>query len=526
MSTRKSVLLTLFALLWASPALANAPVLMVAPFDTADREAGYAAMLRTVGALRARGDVAVIHPKLYTRAVEVREGKLKGTTPEQLVDAIAKNVGADHIVGGKIVTKGKEITLKLAIRKIGGKETAVWIDPGALMTVLDKIPLNLAVILAKARLPIVPTEVDMSRITPRTKDTRALLAYAVCHRNLMQQPVGIRSPIVLDEKLLKRTIELCETAKKLDNEMPDPRAALGFAYALAGERKNAELHLSSVRQEKAFLPYYWIGKYWVLAKHYDPQAALSSLRTAIEINPGFLLARGYLGDTLSALGQQVEAQLAFEEYLRAVPNQPWVMARIGYIHSKRKEPKEAMEWTTKALRLAPSDSELLLEMAGRLIDQKRYDAAITILKRLVGDGGARGEVYLRMGYAHLEKGDLDAAQREFNEAITRSTHLAEWRTRGRARYDLAKIWMQLDNPDNALRQLHLAVDEGFRDRKILKSDPDFKPLLKNRKLKKLLQGRLKKNVKRPIYSTPFNIHTESGAVNTKKRRGKTPPITF
>ena len=36
-------------------------------------------------------------------------------------------------------------------------------------------------------------------------------------------------------------------------------------------------------------------------------------------------------------------------------------------------------------------------------------------------------------------------------------------------------------------------------------------------------GRL---VKRPIYSTPFNIHTESGAVNTKKRRGKTPPITF
>ena len=71
---------------------------------------------------------------------------------------------------------------------------------------------------------------------------------------------------------------------------------------------------------------------------------------------------------------------------------------------------ESIEATRAALALAPDDAELSLELASRFIDAQQYEEAQRMLEGQARDPGARGELLLRLGYAHLMPGHTaDAA---------------------------------------------------------------------------------------------------------------------
>lgn len=197
---------------------------------------------------------------------------------------------------------------------------------------------------------------------------------------------------------------------------------------------------------------------------------------ALKEHPGFTLARGYLAEALVTLGRPQEAISVYLEYLNQVPRQSHVMGQLGYAHAKAGDMEKSIEWTNRALRVTPSDPELLLQLGSRLVDVGRYDEAAVLLKRVIAEGGARGEVYLRLGYTYLKMGELLEAERELRTAIGKADGPGEWRTRGRARYNLAILWLLAGSPTDALRHLELAVREGFKDEKAFKALEPLKDL--------------------------------------------------
>lgn len=509
--------LALILALFPSAALA-ANTLIVVPPSAEQRPLGdakEAILLMQLAALRGYEGLSVTHPKQLNRALEHYERALADRSEAARRAALAAAFGADRVIFSE-VSLGKKARMTLRIESPRNKRPKkVSFEAAGLLPLLEAMPAQLARLLKKGG--VSAKRRSDSGAVPSTKSMPALLKYAACHQRLIRQPIGIRFPVVLDKTNIDRAVALCKEARKLDPKLLEVDAALAFAYALKGDQANAQKMLATVKKSKKtrYLPLYWIGKFWALSRFHHPDLAARALREAIEQRPGFLLARGYLGDTFAAMKRFDDAYGTFEQYLKLVPAQPWVMGRLGYISAKRKDLKGAISWTQRALRTAPTDSELLLEMASRYVDAGEHKKAITILKRLIGEGAARGEVYLRLGYAQLKLGNLAAAEKELLRAIEKASRAAEWRTRGRARYDLAKLWAQSGLREKALEQLQLAVDEGYRDRAVFEGDPDFAQLKKDPRFERMLSQKVG-SVGVPTYSSPFRLNLEAATIQLPK----------
>ncbi len=314
--------------------------------------------------------------------------------------------------------------------------------------------------------------------SPTSRDAGALARLGTCYRILDGQSVGIRKPALLNAVRLRQARNRCRAALRRAPGLAEAEAGLAMVDALEGDAEAAKARLTRIKDHPGFLAYYEIARFWVLAKHFTTQQAIDSLETAVKKNPGFLLGRGYLGEALSVSGRHKEALGAFQAYLDAVPNQPFVMTRIGHELAKLDRHAEAIRITREALDLDPTNAETRLERGSRFIDAGRFGDAIEALDALASEPGSRGEVHLRLGYAYLKTGRMAEAVVSFKNAIARATAPTEWRTRGRAHYDLAKAYGRLGDREQSFAALREAVDSGFQSPKRFQTDPDLEELRK------------------------------------------------
>ena len=483
---------------------------LVAPFDGVVSEMAYSGMLKVLGTLRATGKVNLIHPKQLNAVAKNYVSANESESRKKKLTEYARSLGANWIIQTSVEMENEKFktTINIFDQK-NSRYGNTTIRPSSAMEVINAVG-DSAIDLLKEVGAITLTKPNEEVVSPRSENLDAFLAYAHCYQVLIQQSIGIRQPVMLDEHLVNEAIDLCEESKRLDPKFEAPRAALGLAYALKGSRKKAELYLGSVKNSRAMLPLYWIGKFWVLSRYYNTDQALEILEDAIDIYPGFLLARGYLGESLNAMRRSDDALKVFEAYLAQVPDQPWVMGQIGYTYAKLRNSQAAVEWTQKGLRANPGDGVLQLMLASRMVDSNRLKDSVSILRKIINEGNRRGEVYLRLGYSLLLLEEYNEAERFFQTALQRSKDATEWRTRGRARYDLAKLWMRMDNPNNALRQLRMAISEGFRNLRYFELDPDFEPLQNDRRFKKMIRN-VRLSARKDIrFLSPFLVNKETG----------------
>ena len=502
------------------PAEAAPVTIMVTPFDGVVSNMAYAGMLKVLGTLRATRKVNLIHPKQLNAVIKNYSSPKSNEDPKSLLRAHARSLGANWIVATSLEMEDDKFKTIIDIFHVNGKRFgSTNISAQESLELLNGVSEKVFGLLKE----VGAISLDMpnpATVSPKTKSLDALLTYASCYQVLVQQSIGIRQPVMLNSHLVDEAIELCEESKKHDKSFEAARASLGLAYALKGKKQKAELFLGSVKNSKAMLPFYWIGKFWVLSRYYNSEQALEVLEDAIDIYPGFLLARGYLGESLNTMGRNDEALKVFEAYLNQVPNQPWVMGQIGYTYAKLRNSAKAIEWTKKGLRMNPKDGVLMLMLASRMVDSGQYTESVAILRRIINEGNRRGEVYLRLGYSLLLLGENSEAERYFRTALLKSSSPSEWRTRGRARYDLAKLWMRMNNPDNAIRQLRMAVKEGFRNLRYFKLDPDFEPLQKDKRFLKLVKN-VRMSAKKDVrFLSPFIINNNTGHFTKKPFRQK------
>lgn len=495
---------------------AEAPTLLVLPAGALGDRAT-AIQLRIMGALRAAGGINLVHQKTLYRVEQRYEARLTSMDAAQRLQTLGRVVGADLVLESTLQREDDQARLQLrAVPVERGDEAsaqAVTLSGKTWFEALDQVPERLPDLIAQTGRGTL-AEAPEGPIVPVTDQADALLAYANCSDTLLRQPMGVRNPVVMDLPSIERAKQACAEALKLDRDFPDAVAATALAEAYLGNQNRAERLLARVKDVDAFIPTYWLAKFWVLSRYYDADLALKTLEQALERFPGFMLGRGYLGEALTALGRPDKALKVFETYLARSPRQSWVMGQIGYVHSKMGHVDRAVEWTERALRTTPSDPELLLQLASRFVDAERYPEAAVLLRRVISEGGARGEVHLRLGYAYMKMGKFNEAERQMQTAIDKADGPAEWRTRGRARYNLAQLWVEAGSPENALRQLRMAVREGFRDRRAIAS-PALAPVRKVDGYAELVRSKPRRGIS-PDFVSPLGGTTESGELAPRK----------
>ncbi len=499
-----------------SVAWASEPTVLILPFDQpakAHRDLGFGVELKVTGALRALGGVNLVHPKIRDSVIRRHTGTAALPAPERQ-RAYAGFVGASWILAGRVVDQPKpRIVVSMAPAK-GGQVIEEDVSAPTLAAAIASLP--------EAVRRLLNATDDGKRtyaapMTPATARPDALARLGTCYRMLNDQSVGIRRPALLNDERVFQAGNRCRAALRREPQLAEAEAGLAMVDALEGRAEDAKARLARIKDHPGFLAYYWIAKFWVLAKFFSPSQAVDALKTATERDPGFMLGRGYLGEALSVMGNHEEALRVYRAYLSRVPEQPFVMTRIGHELARLGRHEAAIAASRRALRIDPDNAEARLQLGSRLIDGRQYDEAIGVLGGLVQDIDARGEIYLRLGFAQLRAERLSDAERSFRTALDKATEPQEWKTRGRAHYDLAKVHARQNKLDLAFSDLKNAVQAGFQAPDVFRNDPDLAALRDEARFVALLEQTPPRPEIPVRYESPFVV--DAGEVAKAATRG-------
>lgn len=112
------------------------------------------------------------------------------------------------------------------------------------------------------------------------------------------------------------------------------------------------------------------------------------------------------------------AEQAFRSVLASQPNHIGALGNLGVVYSRQDRPSEAVGVYSRALKLAPKEPGLLLNLGLAHLKLGQYEAAKPLFERIAGMGKPGSQVRELLATARLFSGDVAAAMPEI-EALYR-----------------------------------------------------------------------------------------------------------
>ncbi|MBE2251110.1 MAG: tetratricopeptide repeat protein [Myxococcus sp.] len=458
---RTALLLTLSAAV--ATAAPTKPVIALMPPSATDdelRDFGLMLEARAAELLEQSGRFSELHLKQVLAMADAEGLPVARLSEEATAKQARVFLGADRVVTVALSTDAKQMTLTGAVidakktTRFNAKLPITW--PEALTQGSEAVA-QAVLATEKASLPKAPVA------QPASKSPEALRALAQCYALVIRQPLGIDNPAVLDGEELDRASALCRKALEHDPSLRFAHAVLALARAIIGDAAGATAALNSLDEADDVVEPYTLARFWMVTRYQSNEAGLASLRAVLQRHPGELIARAYLADTQGLLNDQAGAEASWREYLAADPGSPFAWGRLSKALARQGRHDEAIDAAKKGLALAPTSKAARLELGSRLIDANKLDEAIAALRQLTD---AKGEAVLRLGWAHWLKGDVAAAAPLFEKALATATGAGEWRTRGRAHYNLAMVHARRGDPDAARAALRASMQTGYKVRAV------------------------------------------------------------
>lgn len=436
----------------AAPAPARHVVVVLPPaVDADDGGLALAMQARAVALLVRTGGFEDVNAKQILRLAE-HEGMSRATLGTvNAAKVIGRRFGAERVVFGQLAKDDKAWVLTVASTSKNGT-TSIKLPTDPVKALEDGA-------LAMARLAAGPGTIEPA--PPASASAPALIAYFRCYATVVEQPLLVDTPIIVDEARLKDAIVACRAAVGADPAFQEAKAALGLALALAGQDDAAVETLAAVKEDKGYLPLYWLARYWMVTRYESADSGAVCLRAAVAKHPYFLLARGYLAQHESALHHDDSALAAWRDYQKDLPKSAFVRDGISHSLARLGKHDEAIAEARAAAADSPDDREAKREVGSRYIDAGRDQDAIDVLAPLASAPGARAEVMLQLGYAYSRKGDNAKAVEWLSKAEGNATKPSEWRTRAKARLDRGALLVKSGSTDQGQALLVSAQKGGL-----------------------------------------------------------------
>lgn len=411
--------------------------------------------------VEASGKVSELHLKQALRAAS-EEDLLRAdfTADAGAVDLARLALGADRVLAFTLTGGGKGFTIAGTVHD--GKKTTKFSAPAG-ATWSEAIDKGGAA-LAKALLGAVPMPKKLTA-QPASANEDALKALARCYAVVIRQPLGVENPAVLEAAELEGAIADCSKAVELDPGLRFANATLALAQAVLGADAAATKALAALGDGDDALEIYTLARFWMLTRFQSNEAGLAFLKDVVKKHPGELIALAYLGDTQLAVGAFSDAEVTWRQFLALAPS-AWAWGRLSKALARQDKHDDAIAAAKKGLELAPKSLEARLELGSRLIDANKPAEAEEQLKPLAAIAAPKGEHLLRLGWTHWLQGEVDDAATHFQKALDVATSPGEWRTRGRAFYDLALVEAKRGHKEPARVALRAAMQTGYKLRKV------------------------------------------------------------
>jgi tetratricopeptide (TPR) repeat protein len=445
---------------WIGPALADALSLRIHRQDDLN-----AVTVRQVNAAMRQGNFDVM-----------------SLADEKVACRLGLEVGADLFVTGTYTAAWPDIEVMLVIVDPRLKKV---VSTQTFTADLDQI----ADVEAKAALAL---STALGAKTPQviagafgTKELRAWRSTTLAKEIINWQSLAPRAadpnaPLALPKEALASAVGHLQDALKSDPDYGEAWATLGVTQALMNDTKAAWQSLGKATAASfGHDPTAVLGAAFVRMREGNWDGAAQILKDGITRHPGFLHARGYLGELYNHQGRHKEALAVFEEYARVAPHHPWVLTQLGYTKSKLGDHAGAIADTIAAVDALPESPSMLVQLASRYIDAKKLAGAEDALQHALKLFPNDATIYVRLGYVYLLQGREDLAI-PISEKALKLAPLAEARRDiGYAHLNLARAYGHKGDLDQAFLHLTQAKAHGIGSFAEVVNDPGLDKLRKD-----------------------------------------------
>lgn len=203
-------------------------------------------------------------------------------------------------------------------------------------------------------------------------------------------------------------------AVELSENLPTARVTLGTILMEQGRLDEAEAEFLRAARKDPRLASAEEGLYLVYRREGQPEEALSAIRKAISIRPGYWLYHSRLGQYYHWRGEFAAAREKFNQVIHLQPMNPWGYNNLGAAYYR----DTALDET--------------LEQMGEMLDKalEQYEIAARINPRVPR---AAGQALRNIGGIHYKRGEYDLAVRAYERAAPYdSTSIELWDLIGNA----------------------------------------------------------------------------------------------
>jgi len=202
------------------------------------------------------------------------------------------------------------------------------------------------------------------------------------------------------------------------------------------------------------------------------------------------------GDIFMARRMYREAIDAFGE---ASQKDPVVVNKTGIAYHQLLQLDKAKKFYERALKLKPTYAEAQNNLGTVYYAQKSYRRAISSYKKALRFAPQSSSIHMNLGTAYFARKNYKEATLNYQTALELDPNVFEHRgsygvmleertveERAKFHYYVAKLYAKNSRTELALQYLRKALEEGFKDKKKLESDPEFQAMRELPEFKQLL----------------------------------------
>jgi len=383
---------------------------------------------------------------------------------------IARKLNVDAFVEGSVVRSGNRVRITAQLID-AGSDRHLWAhsyesDSRDVLTLQDNVARDIT---QQIRVKLTPQEQSRlarnQSVNPEAYDYYLRGQFHFYDRN---------------REDLEAAIGLLENSVKLDPNFALPHAYLARAYsgkAFLYQHENShlkEMALAHLDQALALGPdlaeahFARAGILWTHSNHFPPGEVVRELRRAIELNPNFDEAHQELGAVYNHIGLLDKAAGELQQALAINPTYSGARFRLGINQLSQGKYEQALLFFNDTQRFIPSMWTFQTSLALFELDRKK-EASTLISEFLRTEPQDEGGVVTAMQALLLaDSGRRSDAEQMIQVAIKKGEGFGHFH---HTAYAVGSAYALMNNPQQALKWLQMAADDGFPCYPMFENDP-------------------------------------------------------
>ncbi len=304
---------------------------------------------------------------------------------------------------------------------------------------------------------------------------RAIYHYNQALRNGSREDMAIYGNLGMAYEvkgMFDEAIEQYERALEVDSTSVMARLGIAESYSRKKQHDKAiEAYKDLIQTNEEFMRarvYYSLG----VAQHQDARfkEAIDSYARAIEVDSTFAEAYYGLGNAYYRLRDFDDAVSDFKKAVRLAPNHIAAVVNLGNTYLEIGRLDDAISTYKTALDSSPSNLIALNNLGLAYVERGDLNEASATFEDLIRYYPKDPTGYINLGYVLMRRGDHDGAKRRYGEALELDAESSV------AHYNMACVHALSGDLDAGLKELERAIELGFKDRRLLREDPDLRNL--------------------------------------------------